>query len=43
MTPEKAGSESITEYINAAPKEAQKKLVKCARVFAQLHPGPGKA
>ena len=26
MTLKKAGSESITEYINAAPKEAQKKL-----------------
>jgi hypothetical protein len=42
MTSRKAPPKSITEYINAAPKEVQKKLREM-RLFAQLHPGPRKA
>ena len=43
MTLKKAGSESITEYINAAPKEAQKKLLEMRACIRAAAPGARKA
>lgn len=39
MTPKKARPKSITEYINAAPKEAQKKLREMRACIRTLAPG----
>jgi hypothetical protein len=43
MTSKEAGPKTITEYINASQKRLGRNCVKCARVFAHLHPGPRKA
>lgn len=39
MTPKKAPPKSITEYINAAPKEAQKKLREMRACIRKSAPG----
>lgn len=39
MTPKKARPKSITEYINAAPKEAQKKLREMRACIRKAAPG----
>ena len=39
MTPKKASPKSITEYINAAPKEAQKKLREIRACIRASAPG----
>src|SRR5713226_9236729 len=39
MTPKKAPPKSITEYINAAPKEAQKKLRETRACIRKSAPG----
>ena len=39
MTPKKASPKSITEYINAAPKEAQKKLRQMRACIRTSAPG----
>jgi uncharacterized protein YdhG (YjbR/CyaY superfamily) len=39
MTPKKAGPEGITEYINAAPKDARKKLREMRACIRAAAPG----
>ena len=39
MTPKKARPNNITEYINAAPKEAQKKLREMRACIREAAPG----